>query len=89
MTPFITFRDEDKNKQLQYYILQRAFPYYVGQIVTMPKEGSIINKPIPSYKMWVTFVIFQVIWYMLLLIPIMKLKQFFQIWLIGFMRIEF
>lgn len=55
MQPFITFRDTDKDGKLQYYILQRDFPYYIGQIVTYPVEGAIICLPISKYSLWISF----------------------------------
>jgi hypothetical protein len=55
MMPFITFRDKDTNGDLQYYILQRAFPHFVGRISASPIEGALSNEPISGYNLWVTF----------------------------------
>ena len=55
MNPYITFRDKDKNGDLQYYILQRDFPHYVGRIVVSPKQGALINQSIAGYNLWVCF----------------------------------
>lgn len=55
MNPYITFRDKDEEGNLQYYILQRDFPHFVGRIVYTPVEGAIANEPIAGYNMWVTF----------------------------------
>lgn len=55
MNKYITFKDEDKNGELQYYILQREFPHYVGLILLKPKLNSIFECSIPGYNMWVSF----------------------------------
>lgn len=55
MSPYITFRDTDKDGQLQYYILQRAFPHWVGLVATNPAQKSIMKVPIAGYDMWVCF----------------------------------
>lgn len=54
MNPFITFR-ELHNGQLEYFILQRAFPHMIGRIATFPKDKAIINTPIAGYNLYVTF----------------------------------
>lgn len=54
MNKFITFRDKDDNGQLQYYILQRDFPHYVGRIETNPYGKALIKVPIPQYNMYVS-----------------------------------
>jgi len=53
--PFITYRETDKNGILQYYILQRAFPHYIGLMATRPIEGSICQMPVAGYRLYVTF----------------------------------
>lgn len=55
MKPYITFRDTDKNGKLQYYILQRDFPHYVGCISSHPVNNTIIQSEIPGYHLWVVF----------------------------------
>lgn len=55
MNPFITFRDKDKNNELQYYILQREFPHFCGLISHYPKEGDLANQSISGYSLWITF----------------------------------
>lgn len=54
MIGFITYR-ELIDGQLEYFILQKAFPHFVGRIVYAPVEGAIVNSPIPNYNLWVTF----------------------------------
>lgn len=55
MQPFITFRDKDKNGNLQYYILQRDYPHYVGVIASERVVGAIAEAVIPGYSLYVTF----------------------------------
>lgn len=53
MTPYITFRDTDKENNLQYYILQRDYPHYVGLVAAKPKEGALAQAPIAGYNMYI------------------------------------
>lgn len=55
MSPFITFRDRDANGELQYYILQREFPHFVGILVSQPVEHSLAQSPISGHYLWVAF----------------------------------
>lgn len=55
MIGYITFREPDKDGVLQYYILQKAFPHYVGRVVTYPVEGALANAPVAGYHFYVTF----------------------------------
>lgn len=55
MNPFITFRDKDENGEMQYYILQRAFPHFVGRISPVPIEGALANEPVAGYNLWITW----------------------------------
>lgn len=55
MNAFITFRDTASNGELQYYILQRAFPNYLGVLALVPVEKSLINVPISGYQLYVVF----------------------------------
>lgn len=52
---FITFREENNEGDLCYYILQKNHPHYVGKIVNYPIEGAIVNMPLPEYNLWVTY----------------------------------
>lgn len=54
MSPFITYRDIEEG-ELQYYILQREFPHYVGIISTYPKTNFIESMPIAGYNLWIVF----------------------------------
>jgi|SRR5882757_11501386 len=53
MTAFVTFRDTDSERKLQYYILQRGFPHYVGRISEKPIEQPLAISPIGGYYLWV------------------------------------
>lgn len=55
MQPFITFRDKDKNGDLQYYILQRSYPHYVGIILSQSVSNAIAEAVIPGHNLYVTF----------------------------------
>lgn len=54
MKPFITFRDNDKEGNLQYYILQRDFPHFIGVISSVPVSGTW-QHPIAGHHLWVVF----------------------------------
>jgi len=55
MSPFITFRDNDLQNGLQYYILQREYPHYMS-VITEEKLDSIIPpQQITGYYLWVNF----------------------------------
>jgi hypothetical protein len=52
--PYITFREPDKQGNLQYYILQKQYPFFIGIIAVRPTE-RIIEVPIAGYNLWVAF----------------------------------
>ena len=52
---FITYREEDEEGRLCFFILQKAQPNFIGLLVASPVEGAIINVPIPNYNLWITF----------------------------------
>ena len=54
MNPFITFRELVDGK-LEYFLLQKDFPHFLGRIVTFPVERSLVNEPVAGYNLWVTF----------------------------------
>lgn len=51
---YITYREE-YNGELCYFILQKAFPNFVGRVVNYPVEGALANAPIAGFNLWVTF----------------------------------
>ena len=55
MINFITYREPNENGELCFYILQKSFPHYVGKLVTSPREGGLVNTPIPGYNLWLTY----------------------------------
>ena len=56
MTPYITFRESDNEGNLRYYILQKAFPHFLGAITYLPIDNAIIHSaPISDYNMYVSF----------------------------------
>ena len=55
MTPYITYRDIDERGELQYYILQRDFPHFIGVISPIPKMEFIPAIAISNYNLWVVF----------------------------------
>ena len=55
MKRYLTFRETDEGGRLCYYILQKAFPHYVGIISLGRIEGSLASSPIAGYNMYVNF----------------------------------
>jgi hypothetical protein len=55
MHPFITFREPLPDGEMGYFILQRAWPHYVGRIVTSGAENFLVAGQVPHHTMWVTF----------------------------------
>lgn len=53
---FITYREPGvSGEHLEYYILQRAFPHYVGRLVAYPIEGALANAAITDHHLHITF----------------------------------
>ena len=55
MQKYITFRDADEAGELNYFILQKDFPHYLGLLSTLPIEHIIPSIPITNYYLWVVF----------------------------------
>jgi hypothetical protein len=55
MSPFITFREPLPSGEMGYFILQRAWPHYVGRIVTDHADIYLVGAQVPHYWMWVSF----------------------------------
>lgn len=51
---FITYR-ENNDGELGYYILQRAFPNYIGRLTLISTEKKLISSPIAGYHLYITF----------------------------------
>lgn len=54
MIPFITYRELIDGK-LEYFVLQKEFPHFLGRIVTFPVEHSLVNEPVAGYNLFITF----------------------------------
>jgi hypothetical protein len=54
MIPFITYREKDKSGVLQYYVLQKEYPHFVGIISSIPISGTW-QSPIAGHNLWVVF----------------------------------
>lgn len=54
MIPYITYRELQEGR-LQYYILQKEFPHYVGVISSHPVNSTLCQIAIPGYNLWVVF----------------------------------
>ena len=55
MQPFITYRELDKNNELQYFVLQKEFPHCVCYISAVKKENVLSQMPIAGYNLYVVF----------------------------------
>lgn len=55
MIPYITFRENNEDGLLCYYILQKAFPHYVGLIATGILENTLSYAPVAGYNLYVNF----------------------------------
>lgn len=55
MSPFITFKDYSANGELEYYILQRDYPHYLGKISYYPSGEPICQVPVTAHHLYVTF----------------------------------
>lgn len=53
MSPYITFRDNDKNGELQFYILQRDFPHYCAILSSHPIPEPLAIAPISGHNLWI------------------------------------
>lgn len=55
MSPYISFRDTDKEGNLRYYILQRNHPNYLALVSEKPYPESLFCMTVPGYNLWVVF----------------------------------
>lgn len=55
MKPYIVYREIVDDGVLGYFILQRDFPHFIGQLVGYPIAGALANAPVAGYNFWVTF----------------------------------
>lgn len=54
MEPFITFR-ELKEGEFQYYILQRAFPHFIGVIKYKPSDTALYYISVSAHHLYIVF----------------------------------
>jgi len=55
MSEFITYRDKDRNGNLQYYVCSREYPHFVGRIGFTPDKLVVDAVPISGYNLFVIF----------------------------------
>lgn len=55
MTKYVTYRDKDKDDNLQYFVLQKDFPHFVGMVSPIPKIELIPAIAISNYNLWMVF----------------------------------
>lgn len=55
MIPFITYREPNNNGEMEYYILQKQFPHYIGKISGNLFEKSLSRHPISKHNLYVVF----------------------------------
>lgn len=53
MSPYITFKDSDKNGDLQLHILQRDFPHYCAVLSSHPVVNAIAQIPVAGHNLWI------------------------------------
>lgn len=54
MSNYITYREADSGGQLQYFILQKQWPHYVGMVIDNPSYKSILKTPIANTTLYVS-----------------------------------
>lgn len=55
MSPFVTFKDRDEKGEVQYYILQRSYPHFLGVVSYYPSGEPICQVPVTGHHLYVTF----------------------------------
>ena len=50
MIPFATYR-ELVNGQLEYFLVQKDYPHFLGRIVTAPIAKALVNEPVAGYNL--------------------------------------
>lgn len=53
--PYITFRELDADGRLCFYVLQKQFPHYLGIISSGEIQFALVNMPIPSYNLYISY----------------------------------
>ncbi len=55
MIPYITYREPNEHGELEFLILQKQFPNYVGRLVVYPVEGALANAPVTDHHLYISF----------------------------------
>jgi len=55
MQTHITFSEKTEDGEFQYFVLQKEFPHYLGQILTYPKKNIFPASAVAGYNFWVSF----------------------------------
>jgi len=55
MIPYVTYRETDEGGRLCYYILQKAYPHFIGIISVGQLEGTLCSMPVGNYNLYVNF----------------------------------
>lgn len=55
MSPYITFKDTDKNGEMQLFILQMTYPHYMGYISYYPSAEVLTQVPITGHNLYLNF----------------------------------
>lgn len=55
MIPYITYRENDSEGRLCYFILQKDFPHFVGLLSTGKLDTVLASSPIAGYNLWINF----------------------------------
>lgn len=53
--PYITYREPNKDGVLQYFVLQKSHPHYVGKLTGYTDEVSLLKVPISGYALQLNF----------------------------------
>ena len=54
MEKYISYRESDAG-ELRYYILQKEFPHFIGEISTKPEKRLVGATAVPGYNLWIVF----------------------------------
>ena len=54
MIPFITYTEAIDGVK-RYFILQKGFPNYVGEIQPFPNHQTLASYPISGHRLWINF----------------------------------
>lgn len=52
MVKYVTYREDDSGVA-SYYVLQKAFPHYVGRLVDNPYYKCLCSAPVPQTTLYV------------------------------------